>query len=212
MGGEAALAASSHDPHLGASARAHPRTPARCRLYAQAVAAAQRSDCHRTGASISGVMCGVSRPARAFWQPSNVQGSVASFSRPVHGRARALMPPGSPARLQANADRLGRARNHVRSRISYATPDQDVFKWIRAWKTASEQTRTIKPSAFAVFEVEHGFVLGRCRHRKLGGRPPVANGGGGLTVAAFVDLIEPRLLERRRVVGRGHARRPWRPQ
>jgi CheY-like chemotaxis protein len=32
----------------------------------QAVAAAQRSDCHRTGASISGVMCGVSRPARAF--------------------------------------------------------------------------------------------------------------------------------------------------
>src|SRR5258708_4239201 len=55
MGGEAALAASSHDPHLGASARAHPRTPARCRLYAQAVAAAQRSDCHRTGASISGV-------------------------------------------------------------------------------------------------------------------------------------------------------------
>ncbi len=75
-----------------------------------------RSDCHRTGASISGVMCGVSRPARAFWQPSNVQGSVASFSGPVHGRARALMPPGFPARLQANADRLGRARNHVRSR------------------------------------------------------------------------------------------------
>ena len=64
----------------------------------------------------SGVMCGVSRPARAFWQPSNVQGSVASFSGPVHGRARALMPPGFPARLQANADRLGRARNHVRSR------------------------------------------------------------------------------------------------
>jgi hypothetical protein len=25
-------------------------------------------------------------------------------------------------------------------------------------------------------------------------------------------LIEPRLVERRRVVGRGHARRPWRPQ
>jgi hypothetical protein len=25
------------------------------------------------------------------------------------------MPPGFPARLQANADRLGRARNHVRS-------------------------------------------------------------------------------------------------
>src|SRR6266566_827155 len=96
MGGEAALAASSHDPHLGASARAHPRTPARCRLYAQAVAAAQRSDCHRTGASISGVMCGVSRPARAFWQPSNVQGSVASFSGPVHGRARALMPQDFP--------------------------------------------------------------------------------------------------------------------
>jgi CheY-like chemotaxis protein len=31
---------------------------------AYTVAAAQRSDCHRTGASISGVMCGVSRPAR----------------------------------------------------------------------------------------------------------------------------------------------------
>jgi hypothetical protein len=58
----------------------------RCRLHAQAVAAAQRSDCHRTGASISGVMCGV--------KPSNVQASVASFSGPVHGRARALMPPG----------------------------------------------------------------------------------------------------------------------
>jgi hypothetical protein len=42
------------------------RTSARCRLHVQAVAAAQRSDCRRTGASISGVMCGVSRPARAF--------------------------------------------------------------------------------------------------------------------------------------------------
>jgi hypothetical protein len=30
--------------------------------------------------------------------------------------------------------------------------------------------------------------------------------------ACFVDLIEPRLAERRRVAGRGHARRPWRPQ
>jgi hypothetical protein len=36
----------------------------RCRLHAQAVAAAQRSDCRRTGASISGVMCGIS-PASA---------------------------------------------------------------------------------------------------------------------------------------------------
>jgi hypothetical protein len=57
-----------------------------------------------------------------------------------------------------------------------------------------------------------------CRERYLARSSPrcdappaaVANGGGGLTVAAFVDLIEPRLLERRRVVGRGHARRPWR--
>ena len=39
MGGEAALAASSCGPHLGASARAHPRTPARGRLRAQAMAA-----------------------------------------------------------------------------------------------------------------------------------------------------------------------------
>jgi hypothetical protein len=28
----------------------------------------------------------------------------------------------------------------------------------------------------------------------------------------FIDLIEPRPVERRRVAGRGHARRPWRPQ
>jgi CheY-like chemotaxis protein len=39
-------------PHLGASARARRPTSARCRLHAQAVAAAQRSDCRRTGAGI----------------------------------------------------------------------------------------------------------------------------------------------------------------
>src|SRR6266508_2789437 len=45
-----------------------------------------------------------------------VEAIVASFSGPVCRRARPLMPPGFPARPQANADRLGRARNHVRSR------------------------------------------------------------------------------------------------
>src|SRR6266487_4766931 len=84
-------------------------------------------------------MCGVSRPARAFWQPSNVQASVASFSRPVHGRARALMPPGFPARLQANADRLGRARNHVRSRSRTRArecgfPGTDPFENVLIWR------------------------------------------------------------------------------
>jgi hypothetical protein len=51
MGGEAALAASSCDPHLGASARARRRITARGGLHAEAVAAAQRADRRRTGAS-----------------------------------------------------------------------------------------------------------------------------------------------------------------
>ena len=52
MGGEAALAPSSHDPHLRASARAWRRTAPLGRLHAQAVAAAQRADCRRTGISV----------------------------------------------------------------------------------------------------------------------------------------------------------------
>ena len=49
---EAALAPSSDDPHLGASARARRRTAALGGLHAQAVAAAQRADCRRTGISV----------------------------------------------------------------------------------------------------------------------------------------------------------------
>ena len=59
----AALAASSCDPHFGTSARARRRTPARCRLHAQTVATAHRADRRRTGAGISPLMRGVSRPA-----------------------------------------------------------------------------------------------------------------------------------------------------
>src|SRR5260221_14708173 len=79
----------------------------------------------------------LSRPARAFWQPSNVQATVASFSRPVYGRVWALMPPGFPARLQANADRLGRARNHVRSRSR-------TRRQIRTFSNASEPGKPLR--------------------------------------------------------------------
>jgi hypothetical protein len=53
---EDALAAASRDPYLGTSARARRRTPARCRLHAQAVGAAQRADRRRTGPGLSRVM------------------------------------------------------------------------------------------------------------------------------------------------------------
>ncbi len=43
-GREVALIFSSRDPHVGTSARARRPTPARCRLHAQTVAAAQRAD------------------------------------------------------------------------------------------------------------------------------------------------------------------------
>ncbi len=49
----------------------------RCRLHAQAMAAAQRSDCRRTGASISGVMCGVSRRVERNGRPSMLEASSA---------------------------------------------------------------------------------------------------------------------------------------
>ena len=50
--GEDALAAAACDPHFGTSARAGRQTPARCRLHAQTVAAAQRADRCRTGIGI----------------------------------------------------------------------------------------------------------------------------------------------------------------
>src|SRR6266568_243070 len=54
MGGQAALAAASHGSHLGASARgrACPRTAARRRFPAQAVAAVQRPVGRRGGAGL----------------------------------------------------------------------------------------------------------------------------------------------------------------
>jgi hypothetical protein len=55
----------------------------------------------------------VSRPARAFCRISNVPGERCFF---FGAGSRASVLPGFPARLQANADQLGRARNHVRSR------------------------------------------------------------------------------------------------
>src|SRR5260370_4102247 len=60
--------------------------------------------------------CGLSWPARAFWRHSNVQATVVSFSGPVCRRARPLVSPRLPARQQTNADRLRRARSHLRAR------------------------------------------------------------------------------------------------
>src|SRR5262249_15517557 len=48
----------------------------RCRFHAQAVATAQRAD--RRPRGIWDVMCGVNRPARAFWQSSNLWTNLAS--------------------------------------------------------------------------------------------------------------------------------------
>src|SRR5437588_10337895 len=56
--GEDALAAGSCDPRFGTCARARRRTPARCRLHAQVVAATQRADRRRTAlASRVGCPC-----------------------------------------------------------------------------------------------------------------------------------------------------------
>ena len=48
-------AAASYDPHFRTSARERRRTPALRRLHEQAVAAAQRADCRRTGSGLGGV-------------------------------------------------------------------------------------------------------------------------------------------------------------
>jgi Tripartite tricarboxylate transporter family receptor len=119
---------------------------------------------------------------------------------PVAGIARVPVNPSLPATTvreliayaKANAGKLTMASGGIGTLSHLASPSSALFRRERDRGEPPMLNASVRPSALAVFKIDHEFVLGRHLHRKIGGLlalEDAINVAGGLSV--LVSKINP---------------------